>query len=59
VRNQLGYSMCGNGERFVVAGLKVPDTSNADWVGMSMSRAECEKACLNNCTCTAWHIMVN
>jgi hypothetical protein len=55
VRNQLGLSMCGNGEGFVkVAGLKVPDTSNADWVSMSMSKAECEKACLNNCTCTAY-----
>jgi hypothetical protein len=55
VRNQLGLSMCGNGEGFVkVPGLKVPDTSNADWVGMSMSSAECEKACLNNCTCTAY-----
>jgi hypothetical protein len=55
VRNQQGLSMCGNGEGFVkVVGLKVPDTSNADWVGMSMSSAECEKACLNNCNCTAY-----
>jgi hypothetical protein len=47
--------MCGNGEGFVkVAGLKVPDTSYAVWVGMSMSSAECEKECLRNCNCTAY-----
>jgi hypothetical protein len=55
VRNRTGLLMCGNGEGFVtVAGLKVPDTSYAVWVGMSMSKAECEQECLRNCNCTAY-----
>jgi hypothetical protein len=55
VRKQMGLPMCGNGEGFVNVGrLKVPDTTDAVWVGMSMSSAECEKACLMNCSCTAY-----
>jgi hypothetical protein len=57
VRKQLGMSMCRNGEGFVkVEHLKVPDTSNAIWMdmSMSMSSSECEQACLNNCSCTAF-----
>ncbi|GMY37145.1 G-type lectin S-receptor-like serine/threonine-protein kinase RKS1 [Fagus crenata] len=38
VRKQLGMSMCRNGEGFVkVEHLKVPDTSNAIWMDMSMT----------------------
>ncbi len=55
MRKQLGMSMCRNGEGFVkVEHLKVPDTSNAIWMDMSMSSSECEQACLNNCSCTAF-----
>jgi len=55
VRKQMGLPMCGNGEGFVNVGpLKVPDTSDAVWVGMSMSSAECKQACLKNCACTAY-----
>jgi hypothetical protein len=55
VRKQSGMSMCGNGEGFVkVEHLKVPDTSNATWIDMSMSSTECEQACLSNCSCTAF-----
>ncbi|KAB1206361.1 G-type lectin S-receptor-like serine/threonine-protein kinase RKS1 [Morella rubra] len=55
VRKQLGLSMCGNGEGFAkVAQLKPPDASKAAWIDLSMSSTECEKACLRNCSCTAY-----
>ncbi|GMY37023.1 G-type lectin S-receptor-like serine/threonine-protein kinase RKS1 [Fagus crenata] len=58
VRKQLGLSMCGNGEGFVkLEHLKGPDSSNATWMEMSMSYSECEQACLNNCSCTAFTSM--
>ena len=37
-----------------VTRLKGPDSFNAAWMDMSMSRSECEQACLNNCSCTAF-----
>ena len=47
--------MCGNGDGFVkVTRLKGPDSFNAAWMDMSMSSSECEQACLNNCSCTAF-----
>ena len=58
VRKQPGFSMCGNGEGFVkLTRLKGPDSSNAAWMDMSMSSSECEKACLSNCSCTAFTSM--
>ena len=37
-----------------VTRLKGPDSFNAAWMDMSMSSSECEQACLNNCSCTAF-----
>ncbi|KAL4631927.1 hypothetical protein ACB092_04G014500 [Castanea dentata] len=55
VRKKSGLSMCGSGEGFVkVTRLKGPDSFNAAWMDMSMSSSECEQACLNNCSCTAF-----
>ncbi|KAK2976707.1 LOW QUALITY PROTEIN: hypothetical protein RJ640_013963 [Escallonia rubra] len=33
--------------------VKLPDTQNS-WFNVSMSLDECQKACLNNCSCTAY-----
>ncbi|RHN62551.1 putative protein kinase RLK-Pelle-DLSV family [Medicago truncatula] len=51
-----GSSVCENGEGFIkVVSLKVPDTSVA--VAKSgLSLEECEKECLQNCSCTAYSI---
>jgi len=51
-----GSSVCENGEGFVkVVSLKVPDTSVAV-AKNGLSLEECEKECLQNCSCTAYSI---
>ncbi|GKB56410.1 putative S-locus glycoprotein domain-containing protein [Tanacetum coccineum] len=45
---------CGPGEGFIkFPSMKLPDTENAVYDG-SMSLQECEVACKNNCSCTAY-----
>ncbi|KAL8132931.1 hypothetical protein AgCh_008420 [Apium graveolens] len=45
---------CKNGDGFVkVSGVKLPDT-RLSWYNMNMSLLECERRCLNNCSCTAY-----
>ncbi|KAJ9553840.1 hypothetical protein OSB04_017885 [Centaurea solstitialis] len=45
---------CGPGEGFLkFSGMKLPDTQNAVFDG-NMSLQECEVACKNNCSCTAY-----
>ncbi|XP_024158585.1 G-type lectin S-receptor-like serine/threonine-protein kinase At1g11410 [Rosa chinensis] len=52
--NETGISMCRSGEGFVkVKNVKLPDSSLAS-VDMSLSLKECEKKCLENCSCTAY-----
>ena len=34
--------------------LKLPDTSAAVWVDMSMSRIDCEQECKRKCSCSAY-----
>ncbi|KAB2637489.1 hypothetical protein D8674_028023 [Pyrus ussuriensis x Pyrus communis] len=54
VSMRIGGLKCGNGDGFVtVQRVKDPDASNAQLV-KSMSAKECEQACLNNCSCTAY-----
>ncbi|KAG8651674.1 G-type lectin S-receptor-like serine/threonine-protein kinase RKS1 isoform X2 [Manihot esculenta] len=48
-------SLCNQGEGFVqVTGVKVPDTSEAVWLGLNMSPVDCELQCKRNCTCSAY-----
>ncbi|XP_043813422.1 G-type lectin S-receptor-like serine/threonine-protein kinase RKS1 isoform X2 [Manihot esculenta] len=48
-------SLCNQGEGFVkVATVKVPDTSEAVWLGLNMSLLDCELECKKNCTCYAY-----
>uniref|UniRef100_A0A2C9U801 Non-specific serine/threonine protein kinase n=1 Tax=Manihot esculenta TaxID=3983 RepID=A0A2C9U801_MANES len=56
VRKRLeSSSLCGNGEGFVkVEHVKLPDSSAAVWVDMSMSRSDCEQECKRNCSCAAY-----
>ncbi|KAG8635296.1 hypothetical protein MANES_16G018720v8 [Manihot esculenta] len=56
VRKRLkSSSVCGQGEGFVkVPQVKVPDTSTAVWVHMSMSRVDCEQECYEDCSCSAY-----
>uniref|UniRef100_A0A2C9U9Q2 Receptor-like serine/threonine-protein kinase n=1 Tax=Manihot esculenta TaxID=3983 RepID=A0A2C9U9Q2_MANES len=56
VRKRLkSSSVCGQGEGFVkVPQVKVPDTSTAVWVNMSMSRVDCEQECYKDCSCSAY-----
>ncbi|KAL8218217.1 hypothetical protein R6Q57_021590, partial [Mikania cordata] len=45
---------CGPGERFLkFSSIKLPDTENAVFSG-NMSLQDCEVACKNNCSCTAY-----
>ena len=45
---------CGSGEGFIkFPSMKLPDTQNAVYAS-SMSLHECEVACKNNCSCTAY-----
>ncbi|KAK1403983.1 Receptor-like serine/threonine-protein kinase [Heracleum sosnowskyi] len=45
---------CAKGEGFVkVPGLKLPDT-RLSWYNLSLNRNECERWCLNNCSCMAY-----
>lgn len=45
---------CAKGEGFVKhSGLKLPDTQRS-WFNKSMNLDECEKMCLDNCSCTAY-----
>ncbi|KAG8635295.1 hypothetical protein MANES_16G018200v8 [Manihot esculenta] len=56
VRKRLkSSSVCGQGEGFVkVPQVKIPDTSTAVWVNMSMSRVDCEQECYKDCSCSAY-----
>ncbi|KAG8651672.1 hypothetical protein MANES_06G012001v8 [Manihot esculenta] len=48
-------SLCNQGEGFVkVTDVKVPDTSEAVWLGLNMSSVDCELQCKRNCTCSAY-----
>ncbi|KAF2310410.1 hypothetical protein GH714_009670 [Hevea brasiliensis] len=48
-------SMCMRGEGFVkVAGVRIPDTSEAVWLGLNMSPVDCELVCRRNCSCSAY-----
>ncbi|KAF2303573.1 hypothetical protein GH714_019365 [Hevea brasiliensis] len=48
-------SVCRQGEGFAkVPQVKVPDTSTAVWVNTSMTRADCERECYKNCSCSAY-----
>ncbi|KAJ4976203.1 hypothetical protein NE237_001309 [Protea cynaroides] len=45
---------CGKGDGFLkLVGLKLPDTSTSI-VDKNLSLKECERGCLNNCSCTAY-----
>ncbi|KAJ4977101.1 hypothetical protein NE237_002207 [Protea cynaroides] len=45
---------CGKGDGFLkLVGLKLPDTSMS-LVDKNLSLNECERGCLNNCSCTAY-----
>ncbi|KAI9186360.1 hypothetical protein LWI28_016520 [Acer negundo] len=45
---------CNHSDGFLkYESVKLPDTSQS-WVDNSISLAECEKLCLNNCSCTAY-----
>jgi len=51
-------SVCDPGEGFVkVDKVLLPDSSFAVWVNTSMSRANCEKQCKMNCSCSAYAIV--
>ncbi|KAB2637490.1 hypothetical protein D8674_028024 [Pyrus ussuriensis x Pyrus communis] len=55
VSKRIGGSKCGNGDGFVtVQRVKDPDASIGAQLVKSMSDKECEQACLNNCSCTAY-----
>ncbi|XP_024158569.1 G-type lectin S-receptor-like serine/threonine-protein kinase At1g11410 isoform X1 [Rosa chinensis] len=50
-----GVSVCRNGEGFVpVNRVKVPDSSTAVRVNMSLSLEACKLECLMDCSCTAY-----
>ncbi|TQE01501.1 hypothetical protein C1H46_012864 [Malus baccata] len=52
---RIGGLKCGNGDGFVtVQRVKDPDASIEAQLVKSMSDKECEQACLNNCSCTAY-----
>ncbi|CAK7350776.1 unnamed protein product [Dovyalis caffra] len=54
-KRQESSSVCGHGEGFVKVEIKLlPDTSAAVWIDMSMSRADCEQECKQNCSCSAY-----
>ncbi|XP_059438061.1 G-type lectin S-receptor-like serine/threonine-protein kinase At4g27290 isoform X2 [Corylus avellana] len=45
---------CNDGDGFMKrTGLKLPDTSSS-WYDKSMTLQQCERMCLNNCSCTAY-----
>lgn len=45
---------CADGEGFVKhSGVKLPDTQKS-WFNKSMNLKECERMCLNNCSCSAY-----
>ncbi|CAI0467933.1 unnamed protein product [Linum tenue] len=56
VRKQLeSSSICGSGEGFVrVEKVKIPDTSAAAWMNLSVSKLNCEAECRKNCSCSAY-----
>ena len=55
VSKRIGGLKCGNGDGFVtVQRVKDPDASIAAKLVKSMSDKECEQACLNDCSCTAY-----
>ncbi|KAF2310411.1 hypothetical protein GH714_009671 [Hevea brasiliensis] len=37
-----------------VASVKIPDTSEAVWLGLNMSPMDCELECTRNCSCSAY-----
>ncbi|CAN6683169.1 unnamed protein product [Malus baccata var. baccata] len=55
VSKRIGGLKCENGDGFVtVQRVKDPDASIEARLVRSMSAKECEQACLNNCSCTAY-----
>jgi len=49
-------SFCGNNNTsgfLKYSGLKLPDTSST-WYNKTMNLVECQKACMNNCSCMAY-----
>lgn len=53
-RNPVG---CGNGDGFrKLSGIKMPD-SRKTWYSTSMNLKECEKMCLQNCSCSGFTIL--
>uniref|UniRef100_A0A6N2LN26 non-specific serine/threonine protein kinase n=1 Tax=Salix viminalis TaxID=40686 RepID=A0A6N2LN26_SALVM len=51
-------SVCHHVEGFVkIENYCLPDTSNAAWVDMGKSRADCELECKRNCSCSAYSII--
>ncbi|CAK7350777.1 unnamed protein product [Dovyalis caffra] len=54
-KRQESSTVCGHGEGFVKVEIKLLcDTSAAVWLDMSMSRADCEQECKQNCSCSAY-----
>uniref|UniRef100_A0A6N2M3F3 Receptor-like serine/threonine-protein kinase n=1 Tax=Salix viminalis TaxID=40686 RepID=A0A6N2M3F3_SALVM len=57
-KRQQTSSVCDHGEGFVkIENYFLPDTSNATWVDMSKSRADCELECKRICSCSAYSII--
>uniref|UniRef100_A0A2C9VLS2 Receptor-like serine/threonine-protein kinase n=1 Tax=Manihot esculenta TaxID=3983 RepID=A0A2C9VLS2_MANES len=54
-KRQESSSVCKQGDGFMkVATVKVPDTSEAVWLGLNTSPVDCEMECKRNCTCSAY-----
>ncbi|XP_019183340.1 PREDICTED: G-type lectin S-receptor-like serine/threonine-protein kinase At4g27290 [Ipomoea nil] len=48
---------CGKGDGFrTLSGIKMPD-SRKTWYSTTMNLKECEKMCLQNCSCTAYTVL--
>lgn len=46
--------VCGTEEGFLkFSSVKLPDTRHS-WYNLTIDRQECERLCLNNCSCTAY-----
>ncbi|CAK7350789.1 unnamed protein product [Dovyalis caffra] len=54
----IGLEGCAPGEGFVkVEKVLLPDSSVAVWANTTTSRANCEKQCKSNCSCSAYAIV--
>ncbi|KAF2310414.1 hypothetical protein GH714_009702 [Hevea brasiliensis] len=54
-KRQESSPVCRHGGGFVeVASVKIPDTSEAVWLGLNMSPMDCELECTRNCSCSAY-----